>query len=455
MDGGALICPESMKEDLLQLYETILKTHPNPFLYCTRGELDSAFRKAQYSVTSPKSILQFSMVVSSFVKTIRDSHTSFNPRDLLFLSRNKHRVTPFYLNQYGARFYLSKIYNSNIPIGVEIISIGEMTVDSLYKLTSIFGPNEAYTKSARKEIIPKMMGNVFNAQNYNREDGVNFKYINKTGDTISKEVSSIKPKQFYKKGNWYPAKELEYEFLNNVAYLRVFSFESRNEKRYKKKIDQFFGLVKSKSCNSVVIDVRENRGGYVLLLEHLLSYINANEETYNLNYTYKRSDLDRFETLSRLKKIDFIKKAKRVYPRGMISKEYDFFKSPKGTVNTILYEKKLNNFSKHIYKGECTLFVNGLSMSASVLMATWFKETNRGKIIGTPCFGSLHGTNGNPSTIFLNRSGLPISISTLKLTPNNDLNTKMGDLEIDKEISVSLKALKAGKDPFKNSITLD
>ncbi|MDB4340494.1 hypothetical protein OAA13_02450, partial [Crocinitomicaceae bacterium] len=41
-----------------------------------------------------------------------------------------------------------------------------------------------------------------------------------------------------------------------------------------------------------------------------------------------KTRVNRFESLSRLKKIDFVKKAKRVYPRGMISKEYDFFLSP-------------------------------------------------------------------------------------------------------------------------------
>ena len=443
-----------MQEDLNQLYEELIKTHPNPYLYCSQEKLDSALLKAQTAVTSPKTLLEFSLVISSFIKTIRDSHTFFNPRDLLFLYGKKHKVTPFYLNKIDHRFYISKT-NSTIPIGSEILSIGNLSVDSLFNLTRLFCPNEAKTVSAKGEIIPKMMRNVFNAQFMTMEQFVNFEYVDFYGDTLIEEAPFIKLKHLYKKDRWFSDKEIEYEFLNRTGYLRVYSFESNNSRAFKKTIDQFFYWVKQDSCDSVVIDVRDNRGGYVLLLEYLLSYINEPGKTYDLNYEYKRSDLDRFETLSPAKKIDFIKKAKRVYPRGMISKEYDFFKSSKGTVSNILYKKTLVNPSLNVFKGACTLFVNGLSMSASVLLASWFKETKRGEVIGTPCFGSVDGTNGNAAIVFLNHSRLPVSISTLKFTPNNITSKEKGDIEIDYKISITLKDIQSGTDPFRDYLFRD
>jgi C-terminal processing protease CtpA/Prc len=448
MKGNALICPEAMFEDLRELYQNILKTHPNPFIYCSKNELDSAYTVAQNAVLTPKSVLDFSLILAGFIKNIRDSHTYFNPRDILVLSGNKSRAIPFYLTKIDSRFYMSQAYNNCIPVGAEILEVGTMTIDSLFNLSMRFSPKEAYTESAREEITTKMMGLVFNVQNNSSEHEVRFKYVNRLGDTLLTKVGRIRSKKLFKNENWYPSKELEYEFFNDIAYLRVYSFESKNEKKFKKTIDRFFSIVATRNIDSVIIDVRENRGGFILLLEHLLSYINVNEQTYDLNYSYKRSDLDRFESLSRLKKIDFIKKAKRVYPRGMISKEYDFYLSPKGTVKTILYQKKLANSSNYIFRGNCSLYINGLSMSASVLLASWFKENNRGEIIGTPCFGSLNATHGNPATIFLRNSGLPISISTLKLTPNNLMKSKWGDFHIDKKITLSLKDLELGVDPF-------
>ena len=442
-----------MKADLAQLYETITKTHPNPYLYCTKEELDSAFISANNMVVTPKSIFDYSIVISIFLQNIRDSHTFFNPRDLLVLSGNNYRIAPFYLKKIDSNFYLSKVYKKTLPLGVEVLEVGNLTVDSLYRLASTLCPKESYTESALNEITCRMMGIVFNVRNL--KDKIQMKYVNINGDTLITQLHRIKSNKLLNDEEWQPPKTISYEFVDDVAYLRIFSFEASNEKRFKKTIDHFFRKVDNSFVNSVVIDIRENRGGFILLLEYLLSYINTSEKTFDLTYSYKRSDLDRFETLSKLKKMDFIKKAKRVYPRGMISKEYDFFNSPKGTVSHILYEKRLSNSRNYVYDGKCSLYLNGLSMSASVLLATWFKETNRGKIIGTPCFGSLQGTHGNPATIFLKYSGLPISISTLKLTPKNIHNKNSGDIQMDKIIVTRLEDLKSGLDSFEKELSMD
>ena len=450
IDSLIPLCPESMLKDLKQLYHKIHDVHPNPNQYCSKEELDSAYIIAQNAVRTPKNLLQFSLVVSSFLKTMRDSHTFFNLRDVLFLYGRKNPVIPFYVKRFDNKFYLSRIYRNQIRRGSEILKIGKYTVDSLYKLANSLCPQEAYTASAESELCEVMFGNVFNVFNRDRSRYIEFTYIDVEGDTLVRNVQATKLRKQYKKGNWYPENDLQYGFENNIGYLRIYSFEPKNEIKFRKKIDRFFKAVKERSCVSVVIDLRENKGGYIVLLEHLLSHINSEGKTYDLRYNYKRSDLDRFETLSRLKKIDFIKKAKRVYPNGMISKEYDFYKSPKGTVKSILYRKKLKNRNNMTYTNKCTLVINGLSMSASVLMASWFKETHRGEVIGSPCYGSQSGTNGNPASIFLKHSGLPVSISTLILNPENVNKAQTGDIKMDQKIHVSLDDIKKENDPFRN-----
>ncbi len=447
-DTLSLLCPESMMGDLDQLYEKIRDVHPNPYQYCSKEELDSAFILAKTAVRTPKNILQFSLVVSNFLKTMKDSHTFFFLRDVLFLYGRKNPIIPFYVKRFDNKFYLSRIYHDQIPLGTEILKVNELSADSLYKLANSYCPLEAYTSSARSELCEVMFGNVFNVFNRDKSRYIEFTYVDFSGDTLVKDVKTTKLRKQYKKGNWYPAKDFEYTFFKNTGHLRIYSFEPKNDVKFRKRIDRFFKRVKDNTCTSVVIDLRENKGGYIVLLEHLLSHINSEGKTYDLRYNYKRSDLDRFETLSKLKKIDFIKKAKRVYPKGMISKEYDFYKSPKGTVKSILYKKELKNRNNFVYNDSCTLIINGLSMSASVLMASWFKETNRGEIIGSPCYGSQSGTNGNPASIFLKHSGLPVSISTLILHPENVNRDLTEDLKVDQKIQVSLEDIKSGNDPF-------
>ena len=175
--------------------------------------------------------------------------------------------------------------------------------------------------------------------------------------------------------------------------------------------------------------------------------MNTKGKTFDLNYLYKRSKLDRFETLSRLKKIDFVKKAMRVYPDGMISKEYDFYKSSIGSMSSILYQKQLRNPLNITYSGKCTLLTNGLSMSASVLLSSWFKQQGRGELIGTPCFGSMQGTHGNAARVVLENSRIPVTISTLKLT---SLGQDLIEIKPDKLIQYTVDDLLLKDDPFMN-----
>lgn len=440
---------EDMLSDLALLRTSIQKVHPDPYDRCAEENFNLAFNAAKEAVRSPLSLLEFSRILSVLLNTLEDSHTALNPRDLLLLLSKKRPVAPFYLMRIEGKFYLSKVFKDRVPIGVEVLNVNGYSTNDLYMLTSQYAPSEGPGISARNELVSIMMGLVFNLYNKTPEDPVLMTYISLKGDTIQKSLASMRSSRYLNKNNkWYEKRNIEFEFRDSSACIRLKSFDAKRERRYMRGIDSFFKKVEKLNINNITIDIRGNRGGYVLLLEHVLSYINSNGATFDLNYLYKRSTLDRFETLSRLEKVDFEKKAKRVYPKGMISKEYDFYKSKMGTIASIRYEKKLMNRKSRTFMGNCKLMTNGLSMSASVLMAAWFKTHARGEIIGTPCFGSMAGTHGNPGQVVLTNSGLPISISTLKL------NTLTGrrDLEVlpNTPVKLGVKDLIEKRDPFKS-----
>ena len=439
-----VLLSQDMSKDLFQLKQTILKTHPAPFFNCSDSLFNAAYEKAVRLVQKPKTVLEFAQVINGFTRIIEDSHTALNPRELLRLASKKRKIAPFHLKKIGENFYLSKILYDAIPLGVEVLAVNDKTVKELYLLTRTLAPSEGPAKSARHELIEIMMGLVFNLFNKTPTQPVNITYVY-GDDTLSSIAPSIKLSRYFGRNSWSEKKDIEFRISDSIAYLGLKSFESRRERKYKRGINSFFKKVDRKGISKVILDVRGNRGGYVLLLEHVLSYINDKGETFDLNYLYKRSKLDRFETLSRFKKLDFVKKALRVYPKGMISKEYDFYKSPMGSMSSILYQKKLSNPLDITYTGECTLLTNGLSMSASVLLASWFKDHNRGQVIGTPCFGSMQGTHGNAARIVLENSRIPITISTLKLS---SIEQALIEITPTKKIQYSIKDLTMGRDPL-------
>ena len=436
-----------MESDIDDVVSSIKKVHPMPFDRCSEKVFNAACVEAREAVRAPLTVLEFSSVVSVLMNTLGDSHTALNPRDLLFMSGKTRRIYPFYLTQIQDKFYLTKVLNDRIPKGVEVIKVNNQRVKELFEITSKYAPSEGPSIKARDEVTSMMMGLVFNLKNRTPDKPVLMTFVSHQGDTMKSDLVSMRSSKYLNKNNsWHEKRNLEFKFDDTTAFIGLNSFDARRERSYMRGIDIFFRRIERKKIKKITIDIRGNRGGYVLLLEHVLSYINTNNATFDLNYLYKRSELDRFETLSRLKKMDFVKKALRVYPKGMISKEYDFYKSNMGTTTSILYQKKLRNSNSRTFTGECTLLTNGLSMSASVLMASWFKSNERGEIIGSPCFGSMKGTHGNPGQVILKNSGIPISISTLKL--NTLVGT--GDVEITPDISVKVSAenVKHNTDPF-------
>ena len=182
--------------------------------------------------------------------------------------------------------------------------------------------------------------------------------------------------------------------------------------------------------------------------EYLFSYINTKQASVKTNYLYKRSDYDRFALLSPMQQMQFVNRAKNVYPNGLISKEYDFYKLPKGATKTILYDYLPENDRDYVFKGSCNLVVNGNSMSASVLFAAWFRHIERGQIFGTPCMGGMGGTFGNPAIITLKNAHLDVMVATLKFTPFHVKDRVLSAIYPDVIIKATREDIIEQRDPF-------
>jgi C-terminal processing protease CtpA/Prc len=94
---------------------------------------------------------------------------------------------------------------------------------------------------------------------------------------------------------------------------------------------------------------------------------------------------------------------------------YRFYNLPYGSLDTLteLYATR-DKFLDKKYLGKCYLAINGTSISASVDCASWFRQINRGVILGEPCMGPLTGTCGNPISFSLKNTGIEVLTSTMR-----------------------------------------
>jgi hypothetical protein len=412
------ICSEALIEDLKELKERLYEIHPDLFRYTSTRALDSAFISAIKRCGTERTLLEFSQILNDYLLEIRDSHTFFNLRELLVYERRKRHYFPFGLTEMNNKFVITKSWKTLIPVGAELLSFNDHVPRKNIISALCFSPIEGYSDTAQKELSTHVLSGILNLQSPTKMARVSYAF---NGDTIIKEVKRPRLRNVLNSPEFLgDDTRITYQRYNQKAVLTITSFSPTSIASFKKRLDEIFKKIKADSIESLAIDLRNNTGGYILLQEYLMSFISPKGTTYPNYYVYKRSDYDRFEQLSTIQKWRFKKTAKRYYPNGAIAQEWDFYNSPKGSIDTVLNEPTLSNRFNIQFKGKCSLFINGMSMSASANFAAWFALSNRGGIIGTPATGTYTGTFANPVTIYLNNTALPIMISTMKVNSQQD-----------------------------------
>lgn len=446
------LCPEAMLADLAQLHKHILETHPNPTYYGNLNDLTEAYNTAKTKVVKPLTVFEFTLVVNNYLFTLKDSHTGINPKQFLYEVNGQRKVLPFFIEKIGDKFYVSNAYSQDFIIGAELLQIDTFSVEQLYNYALTLSLSEGDATAAKEEVASEYISVVYNllSMNLRQAKTAKVQMVTPTGDTLQKDIAFSTSWKYFLAGLFsLQEDEVRYSFdENNTGVLVVESFQPLSLSLYKKQVDAFFEEVEKRRCTAIYIDLRNNLGGLLRAEEYLFSYINTKQASVKTNYLYKRSNYDRFALLSPVQQMQFENRAKNVYPNGLISKEYDFYRMPKGATKIILYDYIPENDRNYIYKGACDLVLNGNSMSASVLFAAWFKYIDRGKILGTPCMGGIGGTFGNPAIITLNHSHLDVMVATLKFTPFHIQERILSAITPDVVIKATREDIIEQRDPF-------
>lgn len=451
--ASTILCPDAMLEDLAQLHKNILEVHPNPTYYGELNDLSSAYQKACAEVVQkPINVFDFLLIVNTYLSVLKDSHTGINPKQFLYNVNANRQVLPFFVSQIDQKFYINYAFDPNLTRGAELIQIDQFEVAELYNFGKLLSLNEGNAYAASNDIASEYISVAYNllSMSLKEENAASIQLVEESGDTIHRSILFTPSWKYFLSSLFDESEEMiSYTFdEQNNAILTVTSFEPLSLNHFQKEIDAFFQEVKQRNCPSLYIDLRNNLGGLIRAEEYLFSYINTKQTPIRTNYLYKRSDYDRFARLSPLQEMQFINRAKNNYPNGLISKEYDFYKLPKGSIATILYDYVPKNNLNYAYDGPCQLVINANSMSASVLFAGWFKFIERGEILGSTCMGGMGGTFGNPAVITLNHTKIDVMISTLKFTPLHIKERELSPIEPSIPIRATRRDLIERKDPF-------
>lgn len=451
----AKLCPEVMLDDLQKLKQALHQIHPDLFYYISKEQLDSSYRCAIKKVANELTVLEYCKTISVFLSTLKDSHTHFNPKSLIFWGPRNKGTFPFSLRKIGEKFYLESILGDQKLKGMEILEFNNISVRDIFRQSLCFSLIEGSAFSAQEEIATKGMSLAFSQmQSFKSSDSIQILYVN-GDDTLTTFQRAHSKMELYLFKEQKRQRAVSYFFnRDNLAVLKISTFQPKNLNHFKREVSDFFEEVSERNCRELVIDLRDNPGGFIKAQEYLWSFLNFERKKCSIEHVYKRSDYDPFANMSFINKWRFKLKAKKEYPFGMHSDEYDFMRSELGTSFKISYSDLTQDQIKP-FDGKCTLLINGLSMSSSVLFAGWFKDAERGEIVGSPCLGPMSGTFGSSVTINLPGTGLPVLISTVKFNPQHTKKVTFQPIFPDKIIEYSIDDIKLNQDPIFNYLKIE
>ena len=445
------IAVNCMKEDLKQLKENLASIHPQIDFYTDKKYIDSLFMVALETCSKPKKIIDFIEIVSGLLQSMQDSHTNISPLVLTQLS-DINRVFPFNLERIAEKFYMQKCYKDIIPSGMECVQIDGIPVETIYEKAKLFTFREGKAEQASEQMALKLVSRIFSVYHIKNKDFLSYKLVDFTGDTLEKKLQSAKLRSVILDKEWNSRESIYYSFdSSGTASLELGSFSAKGSNGMKRVIDDFFVEVFERKSPHVFIDLRGNSGGYVSIKNYLINYLDTAKSDKRERYDFIRSEKDRFSSIGWWIKSRY-KSYLNKYPGDtLVAKEWKYIQSPYGTFCQLFYANE-TALRGPVYSGKVSVAVNGLSMSASVMFSSWIQSTKRGLIYGEMCMGGHKGTFGDAVSIKLKHSKIPISMSTIKITPLATALSSSEGLIPDVVVKSSILHLKKNIDPIKEHL---
>lgn len=360
-------------QDLDTLKHWVETLHPDAFSRSSKKLWEEAYLKAATSNHSTE--VDRLVVISEFLKTLKDSHTSVS------LGTWGHSV----YEKYGTpeiRFVIKggQLYSSKGIRFVELCGIEASTlIKNARSLAMLEGDNyhaENYLAGALISPLAMTMGDA--------EPGIIRGKTLKDGEEV--EIT-MRTKLGKRKDQPEPVNWIFPENGNSTAYLEISSFNRGKSRKYYRTVTRGFKKLRKSGVENLIVDLRGNLGGSINRMKYVLKNL---------------SDTAFFATYALVQRQSAERKAK--YKRGF------YANIEVGETDTLFTQPSLP--VKQPYGGNCALLVDGRSASASVTFSAKFQELDLGPIFGTAPMGSKYGTSANPQYIVLPNSGIEICIAT-------------------------------------------
>lgn len=418
-----------LKADLKLLQKVLEEAHPGLYRYTSKATIDATFERSYAEIKKGGTYLDFFRIAKRIITQVSCIHSNVGHSKAYKKYRNENLTFfPFQLRAVQGRIYIhhNNSLNQEIQPGAEVRSINGMdwpTIKAkIAPSTPTDGENQSLIAHNVAEYLSHGWGNFigfpdsFALEIIQPENGI----THANGAITTIKVAALPKAKLdsvhqiwrtpapYELIDQAPPLPLAYQILKEkrTAVLTIQSF--RNELlEYRRQsfspfMKQFFGAIDSADIEHLVIDLRNNGGGWTANGKELFGYLIESPTPYVKQVVVSKNEGFSFEK-------------HLTYPSGLQQDTMVFVNNAEGE---LIWQNYPNLIAEpaphHRFKGKVYILGNGKTISCGAVFTALCKSHGRATFFGEEIGGAYPGPSGSPLGVLLPHTQIPINISTTR-----------------------------------------
>lgn len=451
---------EAMLEDFRYMKKALLQCHPGLYRYQTSAQIDSLFHATEAAIGDSLSLYEGFALFSRLTSAIRCAHTVLTPQENwteLFFREVRH--FPYQVFFIGDKAYLTvnRTRDKTIKPGAELLSINGMTADSIRQRLFRHLSADGYNQTLKAWQIDNLMFSYYYHLLIGRPDTFLIQYRDLDGAVRehrspalgTREVDQNTHKNPVNRAilRHYPRKKpqrFEIDPARGIAVLTLREFFGGDGASARRQLREYLGKcmqqISEQKIGHLVVDLRNNSGGYDSQGQELLSWFIARPVPYyrRLHTVTRDSEFLQYST---------VPKATLAQLDNILTPESDGTFTINAAADAGL--QKIQP-APGAFSGKVYFLVNGATGSATAEFTAVAKANGIGIFIGEETGGGYEGGNGSEFVgIKLPQTKMKLSVPLVyyHMAVGTPALPGRGTMP-DHEVNYTLEDVMTGRDPY-------
>ncbi len=490
---------EDLHNDVDKLYSQLQKHHPKLYQYISEEDLKFKFDSLKQAIKTPMNSRVFYKNLAPIVKNVRQGHVSVGSATKRFKNKElkKLRKNRFEFYKLDFEFLDDKLWvkanrgKDSTLVGCEVVSIDDEPAKDLVETFKTRFASDGYNSTMYNSTVSRAFTSLYYKEKgfvdslkitFKNKDSLFTKTLKRI---VKKETKTKIPKDSLKKETPKKLTSVEkkkqkiakkkrrkdnrkygyiasrkyytrnFDFIgkdSSVAYMKIRGFDNGN---YKKFYKESFAKMDALKTKNFILDLRDNGGGRIAEIDKLYSYLTDEKYQFILE-SEVNSRTSFFKMIMSNTTPNSLKVIGGIFSPFIFTHNILHTKKKDGKLYYKFKESKTRKPDELNYKGKMYVLINGSSFSASSLISTHLKGTNRATFVGEETGGAYNGCVAGIYKIYrLPNSKLRIRMGLMQIEAPYKQTPDGYGIKPDVEIVPTIKDRRLDRDPELNWVLED